>query len=155
MTATPAARSILADLIAQRKVIDAGIAGVRVLYGLTEESENAAEQAQVPLAKPVKKARRVVHTPAVKSTSKKVAAQPKAKVKKAAATESAPRITIRQRIIDCLKAGPKKSAQVDAILKSGADPIAVSVNIPQHLYLMHRDDIARRDDSTDLWSLLR
>lgn len=68
---------------------------------------------------------------------------------KAAAEEPAPRITIRSRILDALRSGPKTARQIENTLQLGG------VNIAQHLYLIGRDKLASRDGDTDLWTLVK
>jgi hypothetical protein len=71
--------------------------------------------------------------------------------KTAPASESgAPRVTIRSRIIEFLKSGPKGSDEV-ARLIGGAN--ADRSLAGQHLYLLVRDKLAVRNEETNTWSL--
>ena len=86
-----------------------------------------------------------------RKAEKPVAANtPKTKSAKSAA-EDAPRLTIRQRIIEVLKSGPKGSVQVAAALRAqGIDTDATLCG--QHLYLMTRDGKTEKD-SENTWRL--
>lgn len=108
-------------------------------------------QFEQPLAAPSVPALPAV--PATRKPMRRAKAAPikhkRAASKTAAPATDKPHITIRQRILNLLKSGPKTSEQVKLTLGLGE-----GVNITQHLYLIGRDKLAVRDDDTNAWSLV-
>ena len=64
----------------------------------------------------------------------------------AASSDDKPRVTIRQRILDCIRDRPRTSAE-------GERARGLDVNVLQHLYLAKRDGLAVKDSETEIWSL--
>jgi hypothetical protein len=90
--------------------------------------------------------------PAVAPVAKKRGRKPGVATKQASPVEDPPRLTIRQRILDLLKGGPKTVREVLTVLNAQGLNSTHEL-IGQHLYLIGRDKLAVRDDETNAWSL--
>ena len=93
--------------------------------------------------------------PGRKTGHKAQPSPPAEKVTAKKADPEAPRVTIRQRIIDFIRSkGTATAPEVTAELVRQGIATDTAL-ISQHLYLMTRDEVTVRDDETKTWSLVR
>jgi hypothetical protein len=111
--------------------------------GATFERRESVDGVSVPLSAPEVKA---CTQPRPIGKPKPGAGSVKKSVIAAAKTAGEePQLTIRQRILDFLKSGPRANSEIKKALLAAGLP--ESVDVDQHLYLMRRDKrITRMDD---------
>jgi hypothetical protein len=93
-----------------------------------------------------------VPKPAVSRRPTKSSAKQAAVIPARAPAADPERLTIRQRIINYLRSGPKRSDEVRAELEKQGVSTSASL-ASQHLYLLGKAKIAVRDDDSDQWRL--
>lgn len=108
----------------------------------------AAQPAKRPKKYAKRKAAPVVAEPKLiakaivkKATRKAVASPP-------VTSEDAPHVTIRQRIINALRSGPRRTSQIRT------EPGMGSVDVSQHLYLMKKDGLVTLNENTGEYALV-
>ena len=118
-------------------------------FPASPKSEAAEAIAPASAAPPVQKSKPGRKAGASKATAKQEVPAPETL---RSPSDDAPRLTIRQRIKNALVFGPQTSRDLATLLnKDGLN--TTTELIGQHLYLMTRDKVTKRDDATGTWSL--
>lgn len=147
-------------------IFAAGLTQILAIDGVTVECPTISPGFPLSLAAPEREAAGVAPAPAAPlpvkgkpgrkpGASKAVAKRevPAPETVRSPSDDAPKRLTIRQRIKNALAAGPIGSRELAKQLNEQGVNTTTEL-IGQHLYLMTRDKITKRDDEKNTWSLV-